>query len=62
LGCLLAWSGPISHKLGWSARILDNLYSYAWFVGFGVAAIVYLVLMKLLPPRPAVTETLKTEN
>src|SRR6185295_13632975 len=44
LGCLLAWSGPISHKLGWSAKILDNLYSYAWFVGFGVAAIVYLAL------------------
>jgi hypothetical protein len=27
-----------------------------------VAAIVYLVLMKLLPPRPAATENLKTEN
>jgi cytosine/uracil/thiamine/allantoin permease len=29
-----------------------DLYDYAWFVGFGVAAITYLVLMKVLPPTP----------
>ncbi len=51
LGCALAWSGPISHKLGMSIWLFDKLYSYAWFVGFGVAGLVYLVLMKLLPTR-----------
>jgi NCS1 family nucleobase:cation symporter-1 len=55
LGCLLAWSGPISHQLGMSIWLFDKLYSYAWFVGFGVAGIVYLVLMKVMPPRPAET-------
>ena len=30
----------------------DTLYTYAWFVGFGLAGAVYLALMKLLPgPR-----------
>src|SRR5438309_1752800 len=53
LGCALAWSGPISHKLGMSIWLFDKLYSYAWFVGFGVAAIVYLVLMKMTPPKGA---------
>ncbi len=28
---------------------LLNLYNYAWFVGFGVAFVVYLVLRKLAP-------------
>src|SRR5215475_2965222 len=32
-GCALAWSGPISHKLGFSIWLCDKLYSYAWFVG-----------------------------
>src|SRR5207248_6668080 len=52
LGCALAWSGPISHKLGMSIWLFDRLYSYAWFVGFGVAAVVYLILMKIAPPKP----------
>ncbi|HVS51909.1 MAG TPA: NCS1 family nucleobase:cation symporter-1 [Opitutaceae bacterium] len=30
---------------------LLSLYNYAWFVGFGVAFVVYLVLRKLLPNR-----------
>ena len=51
LGCALAWSGPISNRLGMSIWLFDRLYSYAWFVGFGVAAIVYLILMKSAPPR-----------
>ena len=53
LGCALAWSGPISHKVGMSIWLFDKLYSYAWFVGFGVAGIVYLILMKIAPPKPA---------
>jgi NCS1 family nucleobase:cation symporter-1 len=50
LGCALAWSGPILSKLGRPIWLFDKLYSYAWFVGFGVAAITYLLLMKLAPP------------
>ncbi len=50
MGCALAWSGPILNKLGMSIGVFDKLYSYAWFVGFGVAAITYLTLMKLAPP------------
>ena len=39
---------------GHSARasfppVFDTIYTYAWFVGFGVAAVVYLVLMLVLP-------------
>jgi NCS1 family nucleobase:cation symporter-1 len=30
-----------------------GLYTYAWFTGFALAFFVYLLLMKLLPPRPA---------
>lgn len=53
LGCALAWSGPISHKLGMSIWLFDKLYSYAWFVGFGVAGIVYWILMRIAAPKPA---------
>src|SRR5213082_298188 len=53
LGCALAWSGPISQKLGMSIWLFDRLYSYAWFVGFGVAAVIYLMLMKLTSPKSA---------
>ncbi len=31
--------------------VFRNLYNYAWFVGFGVAFIVYLVLRRLAPAR-----------
>jgi len=27
------------------------LYDYAWFVGFGVALLTHLILMKIVPPR-----------
>jgi cytosine/uracil/thiamine/allantoin permease len=30
---------------------LKGLYDYAWFIGFGVSAVVHLVLMKLFPPK-----------
>jgi NCS1 family nucleobase:cation symporter-1 len=53
LGCALAWSGPILSKLGMSVWIFDKLYSYAWFVGFGVGGLVYLILMMLAPPQSA---------
>ena len=45
LGCTLAWIGLV-------VPFLKPLYNYAWFVGFGTAAIVHLVLMKVLPPAP----------
>jgi nucleobase:cation symporter-1, NCS1 family len=38
LGCALAWGG-------WVIPALKPLYDYAWFVGFGVAFVVYVVLM-----------------
>jgi len=45
LGCTFAWIGLVVPSL-------KPLYNYAWFVGFGTAAIVHLVLMKALPPAP----------
>jgi len=44
LGCTLAWVGI------W-VPALHPLYDYAWFVGFGVAAITHLLLMKVFRPR-----------
>ncbi len=32
--------------------IFDTIYTYAWFVGFGLAGALYLGLMKALGPRP----------
>jgi NCS1 family nucleobase:cation symporter-1 len=49
LGCALAWIGLV-------VQPLRPLYDYAWFVGFGTAAIAHLVLMKALPPRTMLTE------
>jgi NCS1 family nucleobase:cation symporter-1 len=46
-GCALAWMGLV-------VPALRPLYDYAWFVGFGVAAITHLVLMKVSPPQPTV--------
>jgi NCS1 family nucleobase:cation symporter-1 len=40
LGCTLAWIGLV-------IPALRPLYAYAWFVGFGTAAIAYLLLMKI---------------
>ena len=45
-GCTLAWIGLV-------VPALRPLYDYAWFVGFGTAAIVHGVLMKAVPPAPA---------
>jgi len=44
IGCTLAWIGLI-------VPLLRPLYDYAWFVGFGAAAVTYLLLMKIAPPR-----------
>ena len=47
LGCFFAWVGVFVPRL-------RPLYDYAWFVGFGVAAATYLLMMKLAPPQPAI--------
>jgi nucleobase:cation symporter-1, NCS1 family len=46
IGCAAAWIGLVLPPP------LNHLYDYAWFVGFGVAALTHLILMKLLPPKP----------
>jgi NCS1 family nucleobase:cation symporter-1 len=43
IGCTLAWIGLL-------VPLLRPLYDYAWFVGFGAAAITHLLLMKIAPP------------
>jgi nucleobase:cation symporter-1, NCS1 family len=43
LGCFFAWAGVF-------IPVLRPLYDYAWFVGFGVSALSYFLLMKLVPP------------
>ena len=43
IGCTLAWIGLLVPPL-------RPLYDYAWFVGFGAAALTHWVLMKLAPP------------
>jgi NCS1 family nucleobase:cation symporter-1 len=53
LGCALAWGGKILAWFGITVTWLLDLYPYAWFVGFAVAAIAYLVLMKAFPPSSA---------
>jgi nucleobase:cation symporter-1, NCS1 family len=50
IGCALAWSGPILHQVGMSVWFFDKLYDYAWFVGFGMAGLVHLILMMLIAP------------
>ena len=39
MGCALAWGG-------WVFPVLKPLYDYAWFVGFGVAFAVYVLIME----------------
>jgi NCS1 family nucleobase:cation symporter-1 len=46
VGCALAWIGLV-------VPVLKPLYDYAWFVGFGSAAVIHLVLMKSFPPQPS---------
>jgi nucleobase:cation symporter-1, NCS1 family len=43
IGCALAWGGVL-------VPALAPLYNYAWFVGFGSAAIVHYIFMKSFPP------------
>lgn len=45
-GCALAWGGLV-------IPALKPLYDYGWFVGFGVAFVVYLALMKAIKPEIA---------
>jgi len=45
VGCFFAWGGLVIDGL-------RPLYDYAWFVGFGVSAVVYGVLMAVFNPRP----------
>jgi NCS1 family nucleobase:cation symporter-1 len=45
LGCVFAWIGKF-------VPALSPLYDYAWFVGFGVAAVTHALLMKAIPPQP----------
>ena len=49
LGCALAWGGVVLAWFGITVGWLLDLYAYAWFVGFGVAAISYVILMKVFP-------------
>jgi len=46
IGCTLAWIGK------WVPS-LHILYDFAWFVGFGSAALSYWLLMKAFRPQPA---------
>jgi NCS1 family nucleobase:cation symporter-1 len=47
VGCTLAWIGLVVPKL-------RPMYDYAWFVGFGSATIIYLLLMRTAPPAAPV--------
>ncbi|OLE54153.1 MAG: nitrate reductase [Acidobacteria bacterium 13_1_20CM_3_53_8] len=53
VGCFFAWIGVF-------VQSLHTLYDYAWFVGFGAAFLVHYALMKILPPREAVTVEAET--
>ncbi|MEP6913515.1 MAG: NCS1 family nucleobase:cation symporter-1 [bacterium] len=53
LGCFFAWIGVF-------VPALRPLYDYAWFVGFGVAGITHLVLMKAAPPQMTAASDMET--
>ncbi|MCU1231805.1 MAG: Cytosine/purine/uracil/thiamine/allantoin permease family protein [Acidobacteria bacterium] len=44
IACFFAWIGRFVPSM-------KGLYDYAWFVGFGVALVVYYALMKIAKPR-----------
>ena len=46
IGCALAWIGLV-------VPALRPLYDYAWFIGFGSAALTHYLLMKAAPPAAA---------
>jgi NCS1 family nucleobase:cation symporter-1 len=48
LGCAFAWGGIV-------IPALKPLYDYAWFVGFGIAFVLYVVLMRTAPARERAT-------
>ena len=52
-GCAIAWAGPVLARFGVVVDLLQTLYNYAWFVGFGTAALTYFALMSIAPPRRA---------
>jgi NCS1 family nucleobase:cation symporter-1 len=54
LGCFFAWIGLI-------VPALRPLYDYAWFVGFGVAALMHYLLMKVAPPQEPTRHTAAAE-
>ena len=49
-GCALAWGGLV-------IPLLRPLYDYAWFVGFGVAFVLHVVLMRTARDRSAEVAT-----
>jgi cytosine/uracil/thiamine/allantoin permease len=53
VGCFFAWIGVFVPRL-------RPLYDYGWFMGFGVAAGTYFLLMVLSPPQ--ITPTLETKT
>jgi NCS1 family nucleobase:cation symporter-1 len=57
LGCFFAWIGVF-------VPALNGMYAYAWFLGFGVAALTYLILMKAMPPHSSAVpaETISNVN
>jgi len=61
LGCALAWGGKVLEWFGPKVGWLLELYPYAWFVGFGGAAVAYLILMKAMPPAPVPTAATANE-
>jgi len=50
VGCGLAWGGKVLAWFGIEVHLLTMLYDYAWFVGFGAAAVTHFALMKIVPP------------
>jgi NCS1 family nucleobase:cation symporter-1 len=54
IGCALAWIGLV-------VPALRTLYDYAWFVGFGAAGFMHLVLMRLFPPERTQVDRARAE-
>jgi nucleobase:cation symporter-1, NCS1 family len=47
VGCALAWGGVVLAWFGIVIPSLMHLYDYAWFVGFGAAFVVYVLLERV---------------
>jgi nucleobase:cation symporter-1, NCS1 family len=61
VGCAIAWMGPVLSWFGLQSRVLGILYDFAWFVGFGAAALTHLILMTLIPPASSTVSPPATE-